>query len=148
MVNENSLVNADIVDRSPQATDQSLKLEKTTSPRSPQTQKCDIKLEEINDDNRQIHTIYQFQNCGTVNLSIDSFNASGVRMENCGNIVPQVTKCSSFLSLIARFSGRFCSHAISYYQITGLVAMRRVMKIHIHNPMASLLMVCRHLPSH
>lgn len=125
MVNENSLVNADIVDRSPQATDQSLKLEKTTSPRSPQTQKCDIKLEEINDDNRQIHTIYQFQNCGTVNLSIDSFNASGVRMENCGNNVPQVTNCSSFLSLIARFSFEYwsllfsCNFILSDHRVSG-----------------------------
>jgi hypothetical protein len=76
-----------IVDRTPQAADH--KLEKTTHSKSPQTQKSDI--QEINEDIHQTHKIYHFQNCGTVYM--DSNNARGVRMENCGNNVPQVT-CS------------------------------------------------------
>ena len=96
MVDKNTLVNEVIVDRSPQAAD--FMLEKTTDSRSPGTQKCDI--QEINEDNRQTHKIYH---CGTVNMNMNSFNARGIRMENCGNKVraSQVPICSSlFLSLI------------------------------------------------
>ena len=69
---------------SPQAADP--RVEKKPNPRSPD-------IQEINEDICQIHKIYQFQNCGTVYM--DSLNARGVRMDNCGNNVPQVT-CSSF----------------------------------------------------
>ena len=86
MVNSNTV----IVDRSPQAADPSLN--RATNSRSPD-------IQEINkdSDNRQTHPIYHFQNCGTVYMPVDSFNARGVRMENCGNNVPQIT-CSLFSS--------------------------------------------------
>ena len=57
------------------------RLEETTNSRSPY-------IEEMNEDIRQTHNIYHFQNCGTVSMSVDSFNARGVRMENCGNNIP------------------------------------------------------------
>ena len=69
-------------DKSPLSADPSL--EKATNSRSPD-------IQEINEDIRQTHKIYQFQNCGIVYM--DSFNARGVKMENCGNDVAQVT-CS------------------------------------------------------
>ena len=50
-----------------------------------------------NEDIRQSQNIYHFQNCGTVCMSVDSFNAHGVRMENCGNYIPQVTCPYSYL---------------------------------------------------
>ena len=53
-------------------------------------------IQELNEDIRQTHKIYHFHNCGTV--SLDSFNARGVRTENCGNNIPQVTCSFSFLS--------------------------------------------------
>jgi hypothetical protein len=58
-------------------------------------QKCEL-VQEINDseDNRRNQKIYQFQNCGAVYM--DSHNAHGVRIENCGNIVPQFTCSLSF----------------------------------------------------
>ena len=87
MVDRNTLVYTDL---SPQATDP--KSDMTLNFRPPQTLKCEI--QEINEDNCQTHKI-NFQNCGTVNLNIDSFNARGVKMRNCGNKVPQVTICSS-----------------------------------------------------
>ena len=76
-----------MVDRSPQTSGPSL--EKTANSPSPE-------IQEINEDIRQAHKIYHFQNCGTV--YIDSFNARGVRMENCGNNVPQVTCSLAFFS--------------------------------------------------
>ena len=82
MVDNNTV----IVDMSSQAADP--RLEKTTNSRSPD-------IQEINEDIRQIHKIY-FQNCGTVYMPVDSFNARGVRTENCGNNVPQVTCLLSF----------------------------------------------------
>ena len=60
------------------------RLGKTMDSGSPLTQKYDV--QEVNEDIRQ--TQYHFQNCGTVYM--DSYNARGVRMENCGNHVPQV----------------------------------------------------------
>ena len=89
-----------VVDRSPQAARAyprfKLDSENPTISQSPETQKCNI--QDINEDNCrcQIHKIYHFQNCGPV--YIDSFNAHGVKMENCGNSVPQVT-CSLSFSL-------------------------------------------------
>ena len=68
------------------------RLEKTTNSQSSQTQKSNI--QEINRDVRQTDKIYHFQNCGTV--YVGSFNARGVRMENCGNNIPQFT-CSLLL---------------------------------------------------
>ena len=65
------------------------KVEKTINTRPPPSPVQKSGLQEINEDHLQTHKIYQFQNCGIVNM--DSFNARGVRMENCGNIVPQVT---------------------------------------------------------
>ena len=79
-------------------------LEKTTNSRSPD-------IEEISEDIRQTQNIYHFQNCGTVCMSVDSFNARGVSMENCGNNIPQVTCSYSYLVLF-HFSSNF---AISYY---------------------------------
>ena len=122
--------------QSPQAADR--RLENTTSP---QTQKCDI--QEINEENRQTQKIYHFQNCGTVNLNVDSFNTRTITMENCGNKVPQVTLCSSFFLPLT-----FCHHVMSYYQIKGLMALRRAIKIYLCNPMPSFLMVCRYLLLH
>lgn len=137
MVDKNTLVNEVIVDRSPQAGDSML--EKTTNLRSesPGTQKCDTQV--INEENCQTHKIC-FQNCDNVNLNMDSFNARGVRMENCGNRlgVPQVTISSSFFLF-----AYFCPHEMLYYQITGIVEMRRAMKtIHICSHVQFLLMVC------
>ena len=80
--------NTVIVDRSPQAADPSLN--RTTNTRSPDIQEL------LNEDNPQTRKIYYFQNCGTVYMPVDSFNARGVRMENCGNNVPQVN-CSLFI---------------------------------------------------
>ena len=65
-------------------------------------------IEELNRDVRQTDKIYHFQNCGTI--YIDSFNARGVRMKNCGNNIPQVT-CSLIFSS-ALFSYNL---AIPYY---------------------------------
>lgn len=62
-------------------------LEKTTNSRSP---------EEINEDISQTQNTYHFQNCGTVYMTVDSFNAGGVRIENCGNNIPQVN-CSNVI---------------------------------------------------
>ena len=69
------------------------RLGETMNSGSPQTQKSDI--QEVNEDIHQTHKLYHFQNCGTVYM--DSLNARGVRMENCGNHVPQFT-CSWFFS--------------------------------------------------
>ena len=88
MVDRNTVIDSD--DRTPQAVE--TRLEKTTNSRSPQTQKSNI--QEINRDVRQTGKIYHFQNCGAVYM--DSFNARGVRMENCGNNIPQFT-CSLLL---------------------------------------------------
>ena len=97
MVDSNTV----IVEKSPHAANTNS--EKTTNSPSPD-------IQEINEDIRQAHKIYHFQNCGTVYMSVDSFNARGVRMENCGNNVPQVT-CSLFF-----FPFPFSSNlAISYY---------------------------------
>ena len=79
MVDSNTV----ILEKSPQAADSSL--EKTKNSPSP----------DINEDIRQTHKIYHIQNCGTVYMPVDSFNARGVRMENCCNNVPQIT-CSLF----------------------------------------------------
>lgn len=96
--------NTSIDDRSSQVADP--RLDKNS--RSPQMQEC----QEMNEDNRQTHKIYQIQNCGIVYM--DSFNACGVRMENCGNHVPQVT-CS------LSFSPHFCSHLNLQYHIQTTV---------------------------
>ena len=84
----------------PQTADHGLK--NTMHSRSSQTQKPYI--QEINEDIRQTHKTYHFQNCGTVYM--DSFNARGVRMENCGNNVPQVT-CTLSSSSHLCFSSNF-----------------------------------------
>ena len=83
-------------------------VEKTTNSRSPD-------IQEINEDIRQTHEIYQFQNCGTVYM--DSLNARGVRIEKCGNNAPQVTTCSLFfVSFFFLFPFPFLSNlSISYY---------------------------------
>ena len=84
------------VDRSPPDP----RLKKT--PRSPGSASD---TQDINEDIRQTHKIYHFQNCGTV--SVDSFNARGVTMENCGNTIPQVTCSSSFSFLCFCFCFHF-----------------------------------------
>ena len=115
--------NTIIVNNSPQATNPTLEM--TTNPPS-QTQKSDT--QEINEDIRQTHKIYHFENCGTVYL--DSLNTRGVRIENCGNNVPQVI-CS------LSFSPHCCSLLTWLYHIIQitvprLLAMRRV---YTHNLM-------------
>ena len=75
------------------------RLEKTMNSQSPD-------IEEMNENIRhQTHTgnIYHFHNCGAVSMSVDSFNAQGVRMENCGNNTPQVN-CSYSFSFLFPFS--------------------------------------------
>jgi hypothetical protein len=67
--------------------------------------------QEIDEDDREVHKIYHFYNCGVVN--VDSLNTRTITMENCGNYVPQVT-CSSLFSLIFVL-------IMLYYQITGLL---------------------------
>ena len=67
------------------------RLETTTNSRS-------FDIDEINEDIHQTQNIYHFRNCRTVCMSVDSFNADGVRMENCGNNIPQVICSYSFLS--------------------------------------------------
>jgi hypothetical protein len=129
MVDRNTV----IVDRSPQAADPML--ENITNPRSPQTQKCDI--QEINEDNCQTHIIYHFQNCGTVNM--DSFNARNVRMENCGNNVPQLT-CSLFFLFFVPSQLTWPYHIVQI-TVLGLSALK---KFYTHNLMQSP-MVCGHL---
>ena len=69
------------------------RIEETTNSRSPD-------IEEMNEDIRRTHNIYHIQNCGTVCMSVDSFNAQGVRMKNCGNNIPQVTCSYSYLYFI------------------------------------------------
>ena len=93
-------------------------LEKTTNSRSPQMQECDSDIQEIDKDYHQTSKIYQIQNCGTVYM--ESSNAHGVRMENCGNNVPQIN-CLLNFPLTPAFSSNL---AISYYldhfpRITG-----------------------------
>ena len=115
------------------------RLGETMNSGSPQTQKSDF--QEVNEDIRQTHKLYHFQNCGTVYM--DSLNARGVRMENCGNHVPQFT-CSWFFS--PSFSHHFCScltwpfHIIQI-TILGFLAMR---KFCIRN-FIPLPVVCGHL---
>ena len=75
------------------------RLAQTADPRSEKTTNSRLgspDIQEMNEDIqvRQTHKIY-FQNCGTVYMPMDSFNAQGVRMDNCNNNVPQVT-CSLF----------------------------------------------------
>ena len=73
--------------------------EKTMNSQSPD-------IEETNENIRhQTHTgnIYHFQNCRSVSMSVDSFNAQGVRMEHCGNNTPQVN-CSYSFSFLFPFS--------------------------------------------
>ena len=110
------------------------------SDKSPQMQNGDI--QEIDNDNRPSHEykIYHLHHCRIMN----SFNTRTISTENSGNNVPQVTICSSLFSF-----ARFYPHLKSYYQITGLVVMRRAMKIYLRNPMAYLpsLMVCGYFPS-
>ena len=99
--------NTVIVDKSPQAADP--RLEETANTRSPQTQKCDIK--DINEDNRQTHKTYCFQNCA--NVYIKPFNVHGFRKKIYADIV-RVT-CSLiflFFSPLLLFSSNL---AISYY---------------------------------
>ena len=87
MIGNNNLI--DDSDRpTPAAAD---RLGKTMNSGSPQMQKSDIQEVNGDEDIRQTHKQYHFQNCGAV--YIDSLNARGVRMENCGNHVPQFT-CS------------------------------------------------------
>ena len=119
MVERNTL----IVDRSPQAADLSLRLEKTTNPQSPD-------IQEIKKDIRQTHKIYHFQNCGAVYM--DSFNAHGVRMENCGNNVPQVS-CS------LSFSPQFYSHLTYPCNIIQITVLKLLVmrKFYIHSLMQS-----------
>ena len=88
MVDSNTV----IVDRSPQAADPSFKLKNTTNSRSSDIQEL------LNEDNPQTRKIYYFQNCGTVYMPVDSFNARGVRMKDCGNNVSQVTCLLFFFS--------------------------------------------------
>ena len=120
--------NISIVDSSPQAANP--RLEKTMNSRSPD-------IQEINEDIRQTHKIYyHFQNCGTVYMPVNSFNARGVRMENCGNNVPQVTCSLSFPPYV-----HFCSHLYHVIQITvqRLLTMR---KFYTHNLMQSPVVCC------
>ena len=107
------------------------RLEETTNSRSPY-------IEEMNEDIRQTHNIYHFQNCGTVSMSVDSFNARGVRMENCGNNIPQVTCLYSFSFL-------FPFHLTwPYYIIKITILVLSTMRtLSIHNLMQSP-MVCGH----
>jgi hypothetical protein len=93
-----------IIDSSPQAADP--RLEKTTNSESRSPQEGDI--QEINEDNHQTQKVYHIQNFGTVN--VDSYNAHGVRMENCNNNVSQLT-CSLL------FSPHSCSHLTWPYHI-------------------------------
>ena len=75
------------------------RLEKTMNSQSPD-------IEEMNENIRhQTHTgnIYHFHNCGAVSMSVDSFNAQGVRMEHCGNNIPQLN-CSYSFSFLYPFS--------------------------------------------
>ena len=85
-------INTVNVDRSTRTQTADPRSEKTTNSRlgSPD-------IQEMNEDIRQTHKIY-FQNCGTVYMPVGSFNAQGVRMDNCNNNVPQVTCSLSFLS--------------------------------------------------
>jgi hypothetical protein len=99
------------------------RLEKTTNCRSPD-------IEEMNEDTRQTHNIYHIQNCDTVCMSVDSFNASGVKMENCGNNTPQVTCSYSFLFF--SFS-LFANLAILYYlDHPGHPSNEKVIHSHSH----------------
>ena len=94
------MVHRNTVDRPPPDP----KLEKTMN-------SSDHDIQEVNEDIHQTHKIYHFQNCGTVCMSVDSFNTRGVRMKNCGNIIPQVTRSFSFF-LSFSFSYNL---AMSYY---------------------------------
>ena len=85
MVDSNTV----IFEKSAQVPDSSL--EKTTNSPPP----------DINKDIRQTHRIYHIQNCGTMYMPVDSFNAHGIRMENCGNNVPQITCLLFFFSFFS-----------------------------------------------
>ena len=124
------------IDRSPQATDP--RLETTTNPRSPDTLEI---INEINEDTGKINKIYHFQNCGTVYMPVDSFNARGIRMENCGNNVPQIT-CS------LSFSSHFCLLTWPYRIIIKITILRLLAtrKFYIHNLMQSPMVYICHLP--
>ena len=107
------------------------RLEKTTNSRSPD-------IEEMNEDFSQPHNIYLIQNCGSVCMSVDSFNAQGVRMENCNNNVPHVTCSFSFLLFL--FSSWL--HDIIQTTVLELLAMR---KFYIQDFFTQTPMVCGHL---
>ena len=56
----------------------------------------------FDEERYQPRKTYCFNNCGTVNVNVNSFNAHGVIMENCSNHVRQFA-CASFLFLSLRF---------------------------------------------
>ena len=126
--------NTVIVDKSPQAQAVSAdpSIEKTTNSRSPPSQTQKRNIQEMNEDIRKTHKIYQFQNCGIVYMN--SSNVRGVRMKNCGNNLnsPQVT-CSLFFLFF------FPSHHI--IQIIVLLGLWAMGKFYTRNLMQSLV-VC------
>ena len=121
MVDGNIVIDAD--NGTSQAADP--RLEMPTNSRSPQTQNSEI--QEISEDIHQTHKIYHFQNCGTVYM--DSLNARGVIMENCGNNIPQVICLFVFPSLL--FSSDL---AIPYYSDhrPGIIGNERVLHSQPH----------------
>jgi hypothetical protein len=92
MVGGNTFVNAIVVNQSPA----NLGLKNMTI-----YPHINSDIQAMYEDDRQIYNIYHFQDCGTVYLN--SFNARGVTMENCGNYIPQVT-CSSFPPLTLSYT--------------------------------------------
>lgn len=56
----------------------------------------------VSDDDRPQHMTYQFHNCQ--NVFMNAFNAHGVKVENAGNIAPQVTCMSSSLFFLLAIS--------------------------------------------
>jgi hypothetical protein len=127
MANRNTLVDPIIV------ANQSPPLDKPPQMKNGNIQEIDASDDNLN-PSRENPQIYHFNNCRIVG----SFNTTTSTMENCGNKVPQleIINCSSFFSFLI-----FVLMLLSYYQITGLVAMRRGIKISVRFPMPSLLMV-------
>ena len=122
VVGKNTLID----DRPPPAAAD--RLGKTMNSGSPQSQKSDI--QEENEDISQTHKRYHFQNCGTVYM--DSRN---VRMENCGNHIPQVT--SSYLIFFVSFLITFAPVAIlvPYYYLDhgpGILVNEKVLHSQFH----------------
>ena len=113
------------------------RFEKTMNSRSPD-------IEDMNENIRQTHNIYHIQNSGTVCMSVDSFNAHGVRMKNCGNNIPKVTCSYSFLSFFPLSSNLAILYCLDHHPSIIASGNENVIRSHhaVSNGMWVLCAIC------